>query len=198
MRVPHANNRGIRQRIAASVRGILTWAILFAIVPCSAAERHVLLPQKSRIQFQAYSLLVKPVGTFKTLSVEIVTDAQHLGRSQVHLVIDATSIDTANAKRDKHLRSEDFLFVEKYPTITFVSTAITKNGPGYVVQGDLRIRGVTKRIRFPVAVEQRNEEIVVRGSIRLNRKDFGMHYNAFFNPVKNAVDVTFTIVGVKP
>ena len=196
--MPYANNRGIRQRIAASVSGMLTWAILFATAQCGAAERYVLLPQKSRMQFQAYSLLVKPVGTFKTVSVEIVTDAQHLGRSHVHLVIDATSIDTANAKRDKHLRSEDFLFVEKYPTITFVSTAITKNGPGYVVQGDLRIRGVTKRIRFPVAVEQRNEEIVVRGSIRLNRKDFGMHYNAFFNPVKNAVDVTFTIVGVKP
>ncbi len=194
----HANNRGIRQRIAASVSGMLTWAILFATVPCGAAERYVLSPQKSHMLFQAYSLLVKPVGTFNTLSVEIVTDAQHLGRSHVRIVIDATSIDTANAKRDKHLRTEDFLFVEKYPTITFVSAAITKNGPGYVVQGDLRIRGVTKRIRFPVTVEQRQEEIVVRGSIRLNRKDFGMRYNAFFNPVKNAVDVTFTIVGVKP
>ena len=90
------------------------------------------------------------------------------------------------------------MFVEKYPTITFVSTAITKNGRDYMVQGDLRIRGVTKSIRFPVTVEQRQEEIIVRGSIRLYRKDFGMHYNAFFNPVKNAVDVTFTIVGVNP
>ena len=185
-------------RIMALVSGVLTWGMLFASAPGSALERYVFSPQKSHMQFQAYSFLAKPMGTFHTLSVGIITDAQHLSRSHVRLVIDATSIDTANAKRDKHLRSEDFLFVEKYPTITFVSTAITKNGRDYMVQGDLRIRGVTKSIRFPVTVEQRQEEIIVRGSIRLYRKDFGMHYNAFFNPVKNAVDVTFTIVGVNP
>jgi polyisoprenoid-binding protein YceI len=66
------------------------------------------------------------------------------------------------------------------------------------VQGDLEIRGVTKRVTIPVTVEQRQDEIVVQGSISLNRKDFGVNYNAFFNPVQDKVDVVFSIVGVKP
>ena len=67
----------------------------------------------------------------------------------------------------------------------------------YVVQGDLEMRGVIQRMTIPVSVEQRQNEIVVQGSISLNRRDFGVQYNAFFNPVQDAVDVTFTIVGVK-
>ena len=89
------------------------------------------------------------------------------------------------------------MFVDHYPDITFRSTAITPDGAGYAVEGDLQIRGITKRITIPVRVEQQPERIVVRGSIRLNRRDFGVNYNAFFNPVQDDVDVMFTIVGVK-
>ncbi len=87
--------------------------------------------------------------------------------------------------------------MEKYPTITFVSTAITGSGPTYTVQGDLTVHGVTQRLPIPVTVEQRQNEIVVRGTISLSRKEFGITYNAFFNPVQDNVDVIFTIVGVK-
>jgi polyisoprenoid-binding protein YceI len=177
---------------------IIAWVVLLAVVPGSAAERYVISPQQSRFQFKAYSLLNKPLGTFHTFSGEIIADAQQLNASQVRFIIDAVSLDTNNAKRDKHLRSEDFLFVDKYPTITFVSTVITKGGPGYAVQGDLEIRGVTKRVTIPVTVDQRPDAIVVQGSTTLNRKDFGVNYEAFFNPVQNNVDVMFTIVGVKP
>jgi polyisoprenoid-binding protein YceI len=52
-------------------------------------------------------------------------------------------------------------------------------------------------VTIPVTIEQRQDEIVVQGSVSLNRRDFGMQYNAFFNPVQDAVDITFTIVGVK-
>ena len=60
------------------------------------------------------------------------------------------------------------------------------------------MRGVTKRVTIPVTVEQRQDEIVVQGSTALHRRDFGVQYNAFFNPVRDEVDVTFTIVGIKP
>jgi polyisoprenoid-binding protein YceI len=59
------------------------------------------------------------------------------------------------------------------------------------------MRGVTQRVTIPVTVEQRHDEIVVQGGISLNRRDFGVQYNAFFNPVRDTVDITFTIVGVK-
>ena len=187
-----------RDRTLGATGWVLTWVMLLAVLPTSAAERYVIAPQKSRLQFKAYSVLAKPLGTFHTFAGEIVVDAQHLSTSHVHFVIEATSINTNNERRDKHLRSEDFLFVEKYPTITFRSTAITKDGLTYTVQGDLELHGVTRRIIIPMTVDQRQDEIVVQGSVSLNRRDFGVNYNAFFNPVQNEVDVLFTIVGVKP
>lgn len=177
---------------------VLGWAILCTSVPSTAAERYVIALQQSQLQFQAYSLFVRPQGTFHIFSGEIAADAHNLRTSRVRFVIDATSLDTGNAKRDTHLRSESFLFVDKYPTITFVSTAISRDGEHYRVQGDLQIRGVTQRVTIPVTVEQQQARIVVRGGIRLQRRDFGVTYNAFFNPVQNDVDVRFTIVGVKP
>jgi polyisoprenoid-binding protein YceI len=177
---------------------MLTLVLFVSAVAGSAAERYVLSLPQSQLQFQAYSLLVKPHGMFHTFSGEIVADAQDMSASQVRLVIDAASIDTDNSKRDTHLRSKDFLYVEAYPTITFVSTLITKGGPAYKVEGDLQIRGVTQRVTIPVTVAQRQDEIVVQGKMRLNRKDFGVNYNAFFNPVQDDVDVMFTMVGVKP
>jgi polyisoprenoid-binding protein YceI len=170
----------------------LGWTVLLAVGLGQAAERYQIAPQKSQLQFKGYSLLAKALGTFHRFSGEIVADARQLNASSVRLVIDAASLDTANAQRDQHLRSKDFLFVDQYPT-----TAITKDGMKYAVQGDLEMRGVTRRITIPVTVEQRHDEIVVQGSISLNRKDFGVQYNAFFNPVQDTVDVTFTIVGVR-
>jgi polyisoprenoid-binding protein YceI len=187
-----------RERTRAVVGWVLGGVLLLSAVPGSTAERYVIAPSKSQFQFKAYSLLVKALGTFHTFSGEIVADAQQLSASQVRFVIEAASIDTANTRRDNHLRSEDFLFVQKYPTITFVSTAIAQNGPHYTVQGDLEMRGVTKHLTIPATVEQRQDEIVVQGSISLNRKDFGVNYNSFLNPVQDKVDVMFTIVGVKP
>jgi polyisoprenoid-binding protein YceI len=182
--------------------GLTSWTlvgtILFSVMVSSAAERYVISLPQSQFQFRAYSLFAKPQGTFRSFSGEIVADAHNLSASQVHFVIDAASIDTDNAKRDEHLRSEDFLFVVAYPTISFVSTMITREGPDYSVQGDLQIRGVTQRVAIPVTVTQQQDKIVVQGNMRLNRRDFGVNYNAFFNPVRDTVDVMFTIVGVKP
>ena len=185
-------------RTRAVVGWVLEWTMLLAVGLGQAAERYRIVPQKSQLQFKGYSLLVNALGTFHRFSGEIVADAQQLHTSHVRFVIEAASLDTANAKRDQHLRSKDFLFVEQYPTITFTSTAITRDGLKYVVQGDLEMRGVTKRVTIPVTVEQRHDEIVVQGSVSLNRRDFSMQYNTFFNPVQDTVDLTFTIVGVQP
>ena len=179
------------------------WFVVWSFVMLSegtsgAAERYVISPEKSQFQFRAYSVFAKPLGTFRRFSGEILTDADNVGASRVHFVIEADSIDTDNAKRDRHLRSEDFLFAERYPAITFTSTAIMQDAAVYQVQGDLQIRGVTRRTTIPVTVEVGQDSLVVRGETQLNRKDFGITYNAFFNPVKDRVDVMFTIVGVRP
>jgi len=184
-------------RTSVSMGWVVGWLMLLACTASHAAERYAIAPQQSQVQFKAYSVFAKPLGKFHTFSGEILADAQQPSASQVRLVIEARSIDTDNAKRDGHLRSEDFLFVEKYPTLTFVSTAIIGAGTTYTVEGDLTMRGVTQRLTIPVTVEPRQSDIVVRGNVSLSRKQFGITYNAFFNPVQDRVDVSFTIVGVK-
>jgi polyisoprenoid-binding protein YceI len=191
----HSMRHGGRTR--AVVGWVLGWTMLLAVGLGQAAERYRIVPQKSQFQFKGYSLLANALGTFHRFSGEIVADAQQLNASHVRFVIEAASLDTANARRDQHLRSKDFLFVDQYPTITFTSTALTRDGLKYAVQGNLEMRGVTKRVTIPVTIEQRQDEIVVQGGISLNRRDFGVQYNTFFNPVQDVVDVTFTIVGVK-
>jgi polyisoprenoid-binding protein YceI len=182
---------------------LIGWLVAWMFVLISdgegqTAERHVITPEKSQVQFRAYSVFAKPLGTFRRFSGDVLTDADHVGASQVRLVIEAASIDTDNAKRDTHLRTEDFLFVERYPTITFTSTAITPDAVGYQVQGDVQIRGITRRLTVPVAVQVGSDQLVVRGELQLNRRDFGITYNAFFNPIKDRVDVMFTLVGTRP
>jgi len=112
--------------------------LLFSAMAGSAAERYVLSQPQSQMQFQAYSLLAKPCGVFHTFSGEIVADAQDVRASRVRLGIDAASIDTDHTKRDTHLRSKAFLYVEAHSTITFVSTMISKDGPAYKVEGGYR------------------------------------------------------------
>jgi polyisoprenoid-binding protein YceI len=179
--------------------GILGVALLFSPGPAKAVERYIIVTLRSQFQFRTYSLLAQPLGTFHTFSGDVWLDVQHPFASRVHFVVQAASIDTGNVRRDNHLRSPDFLFVEQFPTITFVSTAIAQHSVNdYAVQGDLQIRGVTKRLTIPVTVAVRPSEVIFRGSVRLDRREFGVYYNAFFNPIRDAIDVMFTIIAMRP
>jgi polyisoprenoid-binding protein YceI len=177
---------------------LLATVLLFAAHTAGAAERYVITSAQSRIQFQAYSLFTDPVGEFHRFAGEITVAPENLGASRVRLRIAAASLDTQNRKRDRHLRSEDFFDVEQYPEIIFESTDISRSDAGYLVQGDLTMHGVTKRIEVPVSVERQQRTITVRGKVGLNRQEFKIDYNAFFNPIRDRVDVSFTIVGVMP
>ncbi|MGE3539982.1 MAG: YceI family protein [Candidatus Tectimicrobiota bacterium] len=177
--------------------GVLGWLLWLGCLSSAAAERYVIVPQKSQIRFKAYSVLARPLGKFTAFAGEILADPQHTSASSVQLRIEVNSLDTENARRDKHLRSADFFFVERYPTITFVSTAITGAVPMFTVTGDLNIRGVTQRLSLPVQIEQRPGELQVQGQVALNRRDFGITYDAIFNPLQDMVDILFTIVGVR-
>jgi polyisoprenoid-binding protein YceI len=96
--------------------------------------------------------------------------------------IDATTIDTGEAQRDGHLKSPDFLDVEKFPTLTFKSTRIVKSKNGEViVSGDLTIHGVTRNVELDVEGPSPqmkdpwgNTRIGLSATTRINRKDFGL------------------------
>jgi polyisoprenoid-binding protein YceI len=135
--------------------------------------------------FQVRHLVTKVRGRFTDFEGAIEYDEANPSASSVHFTINATSIDTAEPDRDKHLRSADFFEVEKFPQITFRSTSIAKRGSEtFDVTGDLTMHGVTKSIVLPVAHLGKakdpwgNERLGFEAETTLNRKDYGLSWNA--------------------
>ena len=139
----------------------------------------------SEAAFQVRHLISKVRGRFTDFDGAIDFDEARPQGSRVTFTIQAASIDTGVGDRDAHLRSNDFFAVDEFPTITFRSTAVVpKGGNQFEVTGDLTMRGVTKQVVIPVdylgaAVDPwGNHKIAFEGEVTLNRKDFGLNWNA--------------------
>ena len=139
----------------------------------------------SEVAFQVRHLLTKVRGRFADFAGTIDFDESRPANSRVDVSIQVASIDTAEPDRDKHLRSADFFEVETYPLMTFKSTSVTPRSEGsYDVTGDLTIRGVTKEVTFPASFLGQmkdpwgNEKVAFEADLTLNRRDFGLHWNA--------------------
>jgi polyisoprenoid-binding protein YceI len=135
--------------------------------------------------FSVRHLISKVRGRFADFDGTIEFDEEQPARSSVSFTIQAASIDTSTPDRDAHLRSEDFFAVDKYPTITFVSTSVTPKGEdAFEVTGNLTMRGVTRTIVIPMAYLGKatdpwgNQKVAFEGEITLNRKDYGLNWNA--------------------
>jgi polyisoprenoid-binding protein YceI len=143
-------------------------------------------PTHSQIGFVArHAMVTKVRGSFNEFDGDGYFDAEHPANSHLSLTIQAKSIDTRNADRDAHLRSNDFFDMDQYPEITYVSTAVEQlDDDHYRVTGDLTIKGVTK----PVVVDFeytgaaidpfQNQRIGLEGAATVNRKDWGVNWNA--------------------
>jgi polyisoprenoid-binding protein YceI len=140
-------------------------------------------PAHTEISFVVRHMVVSKVrGRFDKFEGTIVT-AEDPAESQVTVTIDAASIDTHNEQRDDHVRAPDFLDVERFPVISFTSTAVRQSGSELELAGDLRIRDVTA----PVTLEFEANGFITDpyGSVRsgfsarleIDRQDFGVSYN---------------------
>ena len=142
-------------------------------------------PTHSRIGFVArHAMVTKVRGSFNEFAGTGTFDADNPANSHLQLTIQAASIDTRNADRDGHLRSNDFFDMEAYPEITFVSTAVEQAGDDeFKVTGDLTIKGVTKPVTIDfeytgTAVDPYgNHRIGIEGTTTVNRKDWGITWN---------------------
>ena len=139
----------------------------------------------SEAAFQVRHLVTRVRGHFSDFSGTIQFNDERPELSSVSFTIDTGSIDTSTADRDAHLRSEDFFFVDKYPTITFVSSKVTSRGDAeFAVDGTLTIRGVAKDITLPVSYLGDAKDpwgqarIGFEAETTVNRKDFGLMWNA--------------------
>jgi polyisoprenoid-binding protein YceI len=139
----------------------------------------------TRIGFVArHAMVTKVRGAFNEFTGTAHFDLDHPSNSSVQVTIHVASIDTHNADRDAHLRGNDFLQMDKYPDITFRSTEVTRTNDTFVVTGDLTIKGVTRSITIPLSYQGSaidpfgNTRIGFEGSTTINRKDFGITWNA--------------------
>jgi polyisoprenoid-binding protein YceI len=139
----------------------------------------------SEAVFQVRHLVTKVRGRFTDFEGTVQVDEDKPELSSVNFTIQATSIDTAEKDRDTHLRSGDFFEVEKFPAITFRSKRVVKkSSESFDVTGDLTIRDVTKEITLPVTHlgtakdPWGNERVGFETETTINRKDFGLKWNA--------------------
>jgi polyisoprenoid-binding protein YceI len=127
--------------------------------------------------------LIEVPGFFRDFTGEVNFDANDVGKSSVNFKAMMTSIDTGVAARDKHLRTADFFEVEKFPEMTFKSTKVEKKGKGWIVIGDLTMKGVTKSVSIPFEIsgwlpanERAGMKMGIAGETTINRRDFGVNW----------------------
>jgi polyisoprenoid-binding protein YceI len=156
------------------------------------AVRFRIQPEGSEVTFRATSRLMNAEGRFSRISGEVTVDPGDLGTARVTLTIEAGSIDTGIGMRDNHLRSEDFLDIRKFPTITFESQRVEGGGRRVNVVGRLTMHGVTREIAVPIEVNVSNLALVASGALVINRHDYGISYQSFLNPIGDDVRVSFT------
>jgi polyisoprenoid-binding protein YceI len=144
-------------------------------------------PAHSAAHFSVRHLMISNVrGEFTKLSGSALLNPADPAKSTVEITIEAASVNTREPQRDEHLRSADFFDVANYPTLTFRSKRIEALGAeNFKLTGDLTIRGVTKEATFdvegptpPVKDPWGNIRAGVTASAKINRKDFGLVWNA--------------------
>lgn len=139
-------------------------------------------PSHSEVSFQVRHLMVSKVrGSFSGFSGAITVGADS---ASVSVEIDPATINTRDAGRDEHVRSGDFFDVANHPKWTFVSTGVTANGNDISITGDLTMRGVTKSVVLKGEFNGTNTDpwgntkAAFEASTTVNRKDFGIEWNA--------------------
>ena len=119
-------------------------------------------------------------GRFKDFTGMIHYDPKDVTKSSVEFKAKVESIDTGVEARDKHLRTADFFEVEKYPEMTFKSTSVVRKGKGYILNGDLTLKGATKQISLPFTITgaikdaRGNTRMGIAAQTTIDRRDYGI------------------------
>ena len=144
-------------------------------------------PAHSTADFKVKHMMIAHVkGTISGVTGDLTENVADASLSTIEATLDVSTLHTGEAQRDAHVKSADFLDTEKYPTITFKSTKVQEKGPEeYAVTGDLTVHGVTRPVTLEVEGPSQphkdpwgNTRIGVSVKTKINRKDFGLSWNA--------------------
>jgi polyisoprenoid-binding protein YceI len=158
--------------------------LFLAAALAQAADTYKIDTVHSSVGFSVKHMMVSNVkGLFRDFSGTIMLDEKDVTKSSVMVTIKAASIDTGNANRDNHLRTGDFLQVDKYPEITFTSKSVEKTATGYNAKGTLTIRGVSKDVVLPFTMAGPVKDafgksrLGAEAGLEINRQDYGVAWN---------------------
>lgn len=180
-----------------------TLAILWAAASVDAAEKYQVDPAHTYVLFKVMHLDVGySYGRFDSPTGSISWDDDNPANSTIAIAVDAASINTAVEKRDRHIRSADFLNVGKYTTIAFKSTSIAaKSADTYAINGELTLLGKTR----PISIEARqigngkdpwgNYRRGFKSTFVIKRSDWGMDF--MLGGVGDEVELTVSVEGVR-
>jgi polyisoprenoid-binding protein YceI len=167
-------------------------------------------PVHSVAEFKVKHMMISNVkGQFPKVTGALTRDESDLTNSRVEASIEAASIETRDPQRDAHLKSPDFFDVEKFPALSFKSTGIRLVRDGELaVEGNLTIRGVSRKVVFsvegptpPAKDPWGNTRVGVSATTKINRKDFGLTWNAALETggilVGDEVTITLDVQFVK-
>lgn len=179
-------------------------------IPPTAIATWNIDPVHSVAEFKVKHMMISSVkGQFTGLKGTAALNEADITRSQVEASIDAASVSTREPQRDAHLKSPDFLEVEKFPTLSFKATRIARAGEEELtVAGDLTIHGITRNVVFsvegpsaPARDPWGKTRMGLSATTRINRKDFGLTWNAMLETggilVGDEVTITLDIQFVK-
>ncbi|MGZ4732921.1 MAG: YceI family protein [Terriglobales bacterium] len=179
-------------------------------IPQTATTTWNIDPVHSVAEFKVKHMMISNVkGQFTGVKGTLSLDSGDLLSSKVEATIDAASINTRDPQRDTHLKSADFFDAEKFPTLSFNSTHVTRTrGEELAVDGDLTIHGITRKVTFevegptlPAKDPWGNTRLGLSAITKINRKDFGLTWNSALETggilVGDEVTITLDVQFVK-
>jgi polyisoprenoid-binding protein YceI len=184
-------------------------ALLLAVASARAEEKKFTIDTvHSGVGFRIRHLVAMFPGRFDVFSGTIVCDTNNVTGMTVRATVDVSSVSTANAARDKHLRTADFFDVEKFPTATFESTKVTAGADGALtIRGKLVLRGIEAEVVFDGKVlgfgpdMKGVNRVGYHGKGTIDRTKFGIVYNASLagglNMLGNEVELTLDIEAIE-
>jgi len=179
------------------MKKFLTTFIFSSLTLWIFAQTYKPVDSESKVKFVIKNFGINTGGIFKGLDGTINFDPANLAAATFDVNVDAKTVDTDVESRDNHLRKEEYLNVEKFPTLNFKSTKVTKTNSNEFLYmfGNITIKGVTKEIKFPFKASQKDEGFLFEGTFKLNRRDFGVGGNSL--SLSDELTVTLSVLAKK-
>jgi polyisoprenoid-binding protein YceI len=162
-----------------------------------AAQKYLPTENGTEINFRIKNFGFTVNGSFSGISGLIQFNPSNLGNSRFEMSVVSSTVFTKNRSRDNHLREKDYFFTEKFPAIYLASTSITKSNQNgyYVFEGELYIKGISKKVSFEFSAKPAISGYVFKGEFEMNRSDFRIGSNSI--SLSDQVIVSLNVMTIK-